>query len=205
MDDGQGRQPGDGQEAGNRADLGGLWCTHRRWVAAVLLAHKSRQAGLDDLLQDVALAFVKRVHEVRDGRSLRPWLRSVAINAAKSAARRGQVRARSAEPLDACLPDPAAPGAEDRAELRERLRRVLEAAGRLPVRYSEPLLLKALDGLSQREIAETLGLSEPAVETRLARARRMLRERLAASRDEERGSLPAGPTFARGHRNGARP
>jgi RNA polymerase sigma-70 factor (ECF subfamily) len=54
----------------------------------------------------------------------------------------------------------------------------------LTVAYREPLLLKAIEGLSQRQIAEVMGLSEEAVETRLARARRLLRERLAVQEGE---------------------
>ena len=56
--------------------------------------------------------------------------------------------------------------------------RILHLARGLPSQYSEPLLLRAVRGLSQREIAETLQLPETTVETRLARARRMLRDEL---------------------------
>src|SRR5437868_11690431 len=64
-----------------------LWQEHRRWVAAVLLAHKPREAELEDLLQDVAMTFVRTVSRLRDEGMLRPWLRTVAVNAARAAGR----------------------------------------------------------------------------------------------------------------------
>lgn len=42
-----------------RAEVEAWWMTHRRWLAAVLLAHMPREADLEDLLQEVALV-VKR-------------------------------------------------------------------------------------------------------------------------------------------------
>ena len=39
---------------GDRDALRAVWAEHRRWVAAILLAHKPRQADLEDLLQTVA-------------------------------------------------------------------------------------------------------------------------------------------------------
>ncbi len=56
----------------------------------------------------------------------------------------------------------------------------MELSQQLAEGYREPLLLKAVQGLSYREIGRILGLPETTVETRIARARRQLRE-LAAS------------------------
>ncbi|MFZ4573600.1 MAG: RNA polymerase sigma factor, partial [Phycisphaerales bacterium] len=78
--------------AGDEDSLRALWSDHRRWVAAILLAHKPRWADVEDLLQEVALSFVRKVHEIRDPRALKPWLRTVALNAAHAAARSGKVR-----------------------------------------------------------------------------------------------------------------
>jgi RNA polymerase sigma-70 factor (ECF subfamily) len=135
---------------------------------------------LEDLLQEVALVFVSRVGELRNVDALRPWLRTVAINRARSAGRRMRLRESAPEPLPVdCVRSEV--GTDEGTA--DRLRQVLEMTRKLPVKYAEPLLLKALDGLSQHEIAETLELSEAAVETRLARARRMLRERMARATD----------------------
>ncbi len=74
-----------------------------------------------------------------------------------------------------------APGAEDLPETpeqeagsREAIRRVQAALPRLPARHRE-LLHLVLDGLSQAEIAATLGIREGAVKVRVHRARKALR------------------------------
>jgi RNA polymerase sigma-70 factor (ECF subfamily) len=153
-----------------------------------------RWADLDDLLQDVALAVVRKGAEVRDPEAFRPWLRTVAINAARLAARKGALR-ETATSLEAFSGDPGNAGvaviarigsgsadthdrvgAADLATLDEEGQRLVELARTLPDGYGEPLLLKAVHGMSYREIGQVLGLPETTVETRIARGRRMLRE-----------------------------
>jgi DNA-directed RNA polymerase specialized sigma24 family protein len=63
-------------------------------------------------------------------------------------------------------------------QLGEEAHRILDAARSLPEEYSEPLLLRAVQGLSYRAIGQIMELPETTIETRIARARRMLREAL---------------------------
>ena len=59
---------------------------------------------------------------------------------------------------------------------RERWARTRRAIDGLPENQRAVVLLARFEGLSQREIAEALGISEGAVESRLVRAMRTLRE-----------------------------
>ena len=173
--------------AGDEASIRSLWNDHRRWVAAILLAHKPRWADVEDLLQEVALSFVRKVHELRDPRALKPWLRTVALNAAHAAARSGKVRtwATGRQSADAThdADQRAAPDdlpADESHERRHTASRLMDLASLLPDGYREPLLLKALQNMSYREIGRLMGLPETTVETRIARARKQLRELAAA-------------------------
>jgi len=157
--------------AGDRAAQDAVWREHRRFVAAVLLCHAPPGLDVEDALQDVALALVRRIGTLADPAKIRPWLRSIAIRATASAARRPGVETERLE--DAAARD--ARGADDRDEAAVVLRLVEE----LPVELREPLVLRALRGLSQREIADALGLAETTIETRLVRARRAVRDALA--------------------------
>jgi RNA polymerase sigma factor (sigma-70 family) len=65
---------------------------------------------------------------------------------------------------------------------------VLTLAQRLAPEYAEPLMLRAMRGMSQKQIAQTLDLPETTVETRLARARKMLLEEMAFANETE--SIP---------------
>lgn len=175
-----------------------LWERHRRWVAAILLAHKPREADLDDLLQEVAAIVVAKLGDVRDEGALKPWLRTVAISVARTAARKRSRRGHFGEGngggangwLRRVIPfrgEGAGGGGEHdgrpghvepgvSAAVQEEGRRLMELARQLPEGYREPLLLKCIRGLSYRQIGELLGLPETTVETRIARGRRMLRE-----------------------------
>lgn len=181
----QQRSAGDHEPAGHALDqdsLRALWQEHRRWVAAILIAHKPAWADVDDLLQDVAVAVVRKVGDLRDANALKPWLRAVAINAANAAARGGKKRAASLDVVgEAGIAGRigehgVAAGGSEVVRIRDEAARLMELARQLPDGYREPLLMKAVQGMSYREIGEVLNLPETTVETRIARGRKMLRE-----------------------------
>jgi RNA polymerase sigma factor (sigma-70 family) len=168
---------------GDREALRALWHQHRRWVAAVLLAHKPRQAEVDDLLQEVAMAMVSRIGGLRDPAAFKPWLRAVAINAAKTAARRRPRGAAWLRLVGRGSPDADGPpdGVSADVSTTEEGTRVMALAQKLAEGYREPLLMKCVRGMSYRQIGQVLGMPETTVETRIARGRRMLRELVDAT------------------------
>lgn len=153
------------------------------------MAHRPPGTEVDDLLQEVALRVMQKLHTLQDPKRLRPWLRQVALNAARDAGRRGDVRKVEDLPdLDAVAAGRPSPldSRIERDDQRARLAHVLRLARGLSPELAEPLLLRGVRGLSQREIADTLQLSESAVESRLARARRQLADRLGRASHEHR-------------------
>src|SRR2546425_12492798 len=79
----------------------------------------------------------------------------------------------------------------DEQALQGELRRVLTTAvDALPHDYRTALVLHDIEGLSNPDIAETLGISLPAVKSRGHRARLFVRQRL--SRDMKSAQHPAG-------------
>lgn len=166
-----------------------LWEHHRRWVAAILLAHKPREIELEDLLQDVAMTLVRTIGELRDESAFKPWLRTVSINAARAAGRKASTHRRCF--VQSPTPDASDEGLDGRARpdesVSEEAHRLLALAMELPEGYREPLLLRAVRGMSYRAIANLLGLPETTIETRIARGRRLLRELAEAG---DRGPMP---------------
>lgn len=165
---------------GERDALRQVWEDQRRWVAAVLMAHKPRQTDLEDLLQDVAMQFVRRIPELRDPGALRPWLRTVAMNAAHASGRSVVRRKRDVLEYRPAVASGGEGHADPKPDLltgkREEARRLMELSERLPDGYREPLLLRCLHGMSYRTIGELMDLPDTTIETRIARGRRMLRE-----------------------------
>jgi len=184
--------PGSGPDAAalrgsHSPELHELWATHRRWVAAILLAHMPREADLEDLLQEVAIRLVRGAADMKDAAAVRPWLRTVAINLARTAGRKKRVRQRLMPEYAAqvrAVSDESGAANDPRAghELLEDGRLAMSLARSLPEEYREPLLLRAVRGLSYRQIADILGVPITTIETRLTRARRMLREEIEQAR-----------------------
>ncbi len=166
---------------GDRRAMEHLWRRHRRWVAGVIVAHKPRDMDVEDLLQDVAMTVIGKLHELRDDASFPGWLRMVALNAARAAGRT-TTRHRDAAPKlrlvgevrEADEAEQSNPGAS-KVKV-EDARRLMDLARELPEEYREPLLLKSIQGMTYRQIGEMLDLPETTIETRICRGRRMLRE-----------------------------
>jgi RNA polymerase sigma-70 factor (ECF subfamily) len=51
----------------------------------------------------------------------------------------------------------------------------------LPKKLREPLILSAVEEMSPREVAATLGINEAAVRSRVFRARKILKEKLGGT------------------------
>ena len=129
----------------------------------------------EDAAQETFLKAFRGRMQFEDGKPFAPWLYRIATNACID-------RKRSRKREDASIGDVevADPG-ETPAELYERQdvrMRVREALFSLPRPYAEVVYLRYGEGMSYREIGMTLDISEGAVETRLFRGKRMIREQL---------------------------
>jgi len=166
-------------QRGSRVAADRLVREHEGWVRSVVYGVTGRRDLVDDVVQQVWTQVWQRLGSLSDPRRLRAWLYAVARNAAIDASQ--DRRRRSAVALDAVADrlgdaqacNPLRSAAAD--ELRETLLRAVEA---LPALYREPFALRHLEDWSYAEIGELLGLSVETVETRLVRARRLLREML---------------------------
>lgn len=174
--------------SGDTPALERLWERHRRWAAAIVLAHKPRDVEVEDLLQEIAMTLVRKIHDLRDPALFKPWLRTLAVNAARTAGRKRKVRLRLVRPEPESVAMEQIPDeSPDHEARRAEGRRLLDLADRLHPDYREPLLLRCVRGMTYRQISEVLDLPVTTIETRIARARRMLREEVEF--EEEAASL----------------
>ena len=135
-------------------------------------------AAAEDVLQVAFLSIVRARGRYERGAPFRPWLYTVAINAARDQLRRN--RREEPHPTGA-LPDTAA---EPSALPDPGLSRTVEAAlAQLPENQREAIVLHRFEGFSFKEIAELLGVTETAVKVRAHRGYQRLRVLLAAERE----------------------
>ena len=143
---------------------------------ARLAASFTRSASdRDDLLQEIAMALWQALPGFRGECSERTFLFRIAHNRCLAhLARRRPLVALDEEAAD--LEDPQ-PTVEAQLSQEQQRKRLLRAVRALPLGYRQVVTLM-LEGLSYREIAQVLGMSESNVGVRLNRARQMLKSRL---------------------------
>ena len=138
----------------------------------------------EEVVQDAFCAIVRKIDAFRRQSAFSSWLYRIVANAAYN-----KLRDRPRElSLDASGSPSGHSGDEDDAAVQNELRAVLQGAIHgLPPAYRAVFVLRDVDGLSNVEISEALGLSIANVKSRVHRARLSLRARLAdyKSRAEE--------------------
>lgn len=149
--------------------------------AAYNLARWLAPAHADDVVQDAMLRAFRSFDGFR-GDDARPWLLAIVRNCARNAA--GDTRRRAHVPLpedDGAALQDNAPGPEEFAAQASERRGLDAAIASLPEEFREVLILRELEDMSYREIAEITGTPAGTVMSRLSRARALLRERWMAT------------------------
>ncbi len=131
-------------------------------------------AEAEDVCQDVFLRLWKQAPRWQAGRAqLATWLYTVMLNACRDRLR----KRRPQQPLDEQLHSEQI-GPEGAHQQRERQRQLRQALAELAPRQRQALALFHDGQLSQAEAAEAMQISQDALESLLARARRSLRAKL---------------------------
>ncbi len=165
--------------AGDRYAFSEFLARNSGWVRGVVYGVLGDRDYVDDAVQQVWTAAWLRIGELRDARRWRPWLYRLARNAAidfgRDATRRRKrfqsLESGTSEPKTSTFRATSSTSTPNHGE-------VLEAITALPALYREPFVLRHISGWSYREIGDVMGMPVDTVETRLVRARRLLREEL---------------------------
>jgi RNA polymerase sigma-70 factor (ECF subfamily) len=136
----------------------------------------------EDLVQETYLKALKGFESFEQGTNLRAWMYRILRNTFLTS--RTGLRARMTVPLDVEEDSAVLPVTSDTPEsvLLARADRqvVQDALERLPLPFREVILLCDMEEMSYQEIAEMLGIPIGTVMSRLSRARKSMRELLAA-------------------------
>jgi RNA polymerase sigma-70 factor (ECF subfamily) len=190
--------------AAHRVSSGDLFASYHDKIRRYILGMVHDPAEADDLTQDVFLQVHRKLDSVRDSDAVVSWLYRIATHVSYDRFRRSSRRPRT-EPLEV---DPA-DGAAGLGDIANQLRldRALEQTemsacvrkyiDELSTEYQQVIFLHDVEGLSNPQIAEMLGVSLDAVKIRLHRARRKLQIALGEHCDlslDEQGVLVCEPT-----------
>jgi RNA polymerase sigma-70 factor (ECF subfamily) len=135
----------------------------------------------EDAMQDALLQTYKNARRIRQPRGFRTWLYRTVKNACLMSRRTKVDQPARLESLDVeGVPDVAGngPNPEEQTAAAAERRRFQAAFRKLPRPYRLVAFLRDVEGLSTKEVAQVVGISEANVKQRLHRARVMLKEAL---------------------------
>ncbi len=146
----------------------------------------------EDAMQEALLKTYRYVGRISEPEAFRPWLYRTVRNACLMGRRKKVGEPARLQSIDDLLPGVDGPirldaphsgrnpeQLADNAGLRRRLRKALRT---LPAPYRAIVFLREMEGLSTREVATVMGISEDNVKARLHRARLALQAQLAGER-----------------------
>ena len=158
---------------------------HARMVFNLCLNYVQNREEAEEITQDVFVKVHDGLGEFRAEAALRTWIYRIAINCCLDHVKARKRKKRSLfalfKPVDRQVEQVVGspfdhPGVQ--MEDSEAVERIFRHINALPAQQKSALLLKTMEGLSQNEVAEVLGISAKAVESLLSRARRTLKDEL---------------------------
>jgi RNA polymerase sigma-70 factor (ECF subfamily) len=163
--------------AGKQPGFRWLMKTHRASVFRIVRGYVGNDDDAMELTQESFVSAFAALRRFDRARPFRTWLVAIAVNKCRDWARKRKVRSLFAFALpleEAGHVASSAPNPEESLASANEVARIHRALAALPANLREPLILCAVEGISQDEAAEILRISRKAVETRIYRARQKL-------------------------------
>jgi RNA polymerase sigma-70 factor (ECF subfamily) len=150
-----------------------IWEEFHPRIKQFILKRIPDEHNAEDILQEVFLKIHARIDTLRDEEKLQSWMYQIARNVIADYYRQHKATVALSEAL--LLPDE--PVVDDDV-VKDLLPGVRTMVNSLPGEYRQALLLTEYEGLTQRELAERLGLSLSGAKSRVQRAREKLKAML---------------------------
>ena len=151
-----------------------------RHVISTCYAMLNSMEDAEDMAQDVFIEVYKSIRRFRNESDLNTWIYRIAINKSLDLLRKRKRRKMFSD-LRGLFQEKVRPTSSPHQRLEEKERKeiLLQQIGLLVEKQRIALILSQYERLSNKRVAEILGISEGAIEALLHRARANLRKNLA--------------------------
>jgi RNA polymerase sigma factor (sigma-70 family) len=160
-----------------------LYTRYQRRITAYVYGMVKDHGRAEDITQEVFVSALRRMRQTERPIAFKPWIYEIAKNACIDAYRRG----RRAEEVSFDGDDrlsasdygrlvASGPSLDAAVDAKQELDTLCGAFGGLSDTHHQILVMRELEGLSYKDIGERMGMSRPAVESTLFRARKRLGE-----------------------------
>ena len=157
---------------GDDQSFSALMTRHKSWAYRFVRRYVGNNDDAYDVLQETFFAAWRAIDRYDTGRPFKFWLRRIALNKCRDRSRRQALRRLIAIDVEhAPEIGDSAPGPYQQAEHDQELSQLEARIRQLPRSLKEPLMLVALEGLSQEEAGKLLGVTVKSIETKVYRAR----------------------------------
>ena len=157
--------------AGDMSAFEELVDRHRMAVYRLARSITGNHHDADDAAQETFLRVFRSLGTYDPGRPFKPWLKRITYNTSLNTVRAGKSRSRGV--IAGELPEVAdlSPQQPERLEAKQNAENVDQAVQALPSELRATLLLRAVEGMSYKDIATAMGVKIGTVMSRLSRAR----------------------------------
>jgi len=153
----------------------GAWSEIEARLRPYVARRMASRADVDDILQEIFVRMQRGLAELRDGERFGGWVYRIAEHVIIDS-----VRARARDPVvsSSQLPDGCSTeGDDDIDALQSDLGECVALfVARLPSPYRDAITLTELEGLTQKDAAEMLGVSLSGMKSRVQRGREKIRD-----------------------------
>ncbi len=151
---------------------------HEPWLRTAVHSRLGNSDEVDEVMQEVALAAANQAAKNGQVDRIGPWLYRVALKQVMLFRRKAGRRRRLIQSAQNRFNGNTQPCPLQFLLSQERQQLVRKAIGTISDLDRQLLMLKYVDGLTYGQIAERLGVTASAVQSRLHRARALMRQRL---------------------------
>jgi RNA polymerase sigma-70 factor, ECF subfamily len=148
-----------------------LWKSMNSGLKSFIISKVKDEEAAKDILQEVFIKVHDNIDSLKNNEKLQSWIYQITRNQIIDHFRENTKKLNANE-INLSLLTPAVPG----RFMEEAIRDMVKMIDELPPEYCEALCLTGLEGMSQKEFAEKLGISYSGAKSRVQRARVMLKD-----------------------------